>query len=134
MEMDESGLCPECGAHDYVSGQHVWLNNGDIVMKTGQTERLVLFESENLDPLMSGIEEIIGVSIEHIVQRGTTRLRVDAPSLVARMRRTPVTCAGKAQIVVKYRFWKGHMKNVGLQADGRNSGLTGCTLCGVSFV
>jgi len=64
--MDESGLCPECGAHDYVSGQHLWLNNGDIVMKTGQTERLVFFESENLDPLMSGIEEVTGVSIEHI--------------------------------------------------------------------
>jgi len=65
--MDESGLCPECGAHDYVSGQHLWLDNGDIVMNTGQTERLVFFECENLDPLMSGIEEIIGVSIEHIV-------------------------------------------------------------------
>ena len=65
--MDESGLCPECGAHDYVCGQHLWLNNGDIVMKTGQTERLVLFESENLDPLMKGIEETFGVSIEHIV-------------------------------------------------------------------
>src|SRR5450759_5480421 len=62
MEMDESGLCPECGAHDYVSSQHLWLNNGDIVMKTGQTERLVFFESENLDPLMSGIEEVTGVS------------------------------------------------------------------------
>src|SRR5450759_5065742 len=48
-------------------------------------------------------------------QREITRLRVDAPSLVARMRRTPVTCVRKAQIVVKYRCWKEHMKNISLE-------------------
>ena len=42
-------------------------------------------------------------------------VKVRAPSLMARMRRTPVTCVRKAQIFVKYRCWKGHMKNIGLK-------------------
>ncbi len=65
--MDDLGVCPECGANEYLSFQHQWLNNGDIVMQPRQTERIIFFDSDNLDPLMSGIEEILGVSIEHLI-------------------------------------------------------------------
>lgn len=59
--------CKECGAPQVVTGETLWLNNGDIVQKRDQRHRLILIESDNLDLLFSGIEEIIGTSIQHVV-------------------------------------------------------------------
>jgi hypothetical protein len=65
--MSEMGKCPECGVPDWVTAGQLWLNNGDIVQTGDQRNRLVLCESENIDPLFHNIEEIIGTSIEHII-------------------------------------------------------------------
>ena len=60
-------LCVECGAPAYITAEHLWLDNGDIVFKRAPWRRLAFVETENLDPLLSGVEKLIGVSIEHIV-------------------------------------------------------------------
>jgi hypothetical protein len=65
--MGEMEKCPECGVPNWVTGGHLWLNNGDIVQRNDQKNRLVLFESENIDPLFKNIEGLIGVPIEHII-------------------------------------------------------------------
>jgi hypothetical protein len=69
--------CPQCGIPEYISSEHQWLDNGDIVLRREPWYRMVFIECQNLDPLWRGIEEIIGVSIEHIVitaQRRAVRL------------------------------------------------------------
>jgi len=60
-------VCPECGVPDYITGEHLWLNNGDIVQTRDQGARLVLIEGENIDPLIRNIQEIISLPIEQIV-------------------------------------------------------------------
>jgi len=50
-----------------ITGEHTWMNNGDIVQSRNQSSRMVFIETENLDPLFKGIEQIIGVPIEHMV-------------------------------------------------------------------
>ena len=65
--MGETRSCPQCGVPAYVTGEHLWLNDGDIVQKRDLRNRIVLFEGENIDPLLHNIEEIIGSPIEHIV-------------------------------------------------------------------
>ncbi len=59
--------CPECGAPEIATSEHIWLSNGDIVHKRALSSRMVFLESENLDPLYRGIEQIIGVPIEHMI-------------------------------------------------------------------
>ncbi len=75
--MIELKPCPVCGIPEYVSSEHQWLDNGDIVQRREPWHRMVFMECDNLDPLWHGIEQIIGVSIEHIVitaQRRAVRL------------------------------------------------------------
>lgn len=60
-------ICPECGVPQYISSQHLWLDNGDIVNARLATERLNFMESEFLDPLIQEIEKLLGVPIEPIV-------------------------------------------------------------------
>jgi hypothetical protein len=64
-----SGLevCVECGVPDWVTWGQLWLNNGDIVQRGDQGNRLVITESENIDPLFRNIEELIGTPIDHII-------------------------------------------------------------------
>jgi hypothetical protein len=59
--------CPECGAPEIATGEHIWLNNGDIIHKRAHSSRMVFLESENLDSVYRGIEQIIGTPIEHLV-------------------------------------------------------------------
>jgi hypothetical protein len=66
-DLGEQEVCPECGVPVYVTREHSWLDNGDIVHSRDKERRLVFIESENIDPLLHGIEESIGVSIERIV-------------------------------------------------------------------
>jgi hypothetical protein len=59
---------------------HVWTNGGFIVQSGDPTHRMVLIESDNLDNLYRGIEEILGRSIERIVietKRRATRQYID---------------------------------------------------------
>jgi hypothetical protein len=59
--------CPECGVPEYITEEHRWLDNGDIVQKKDEKHRMLFIETENFDPLIRSVEEIIGTSIEHIV-------------------------------------------------------------------
>lgn len=59
--------CPECGAPKHITSEHMWVNSGAIVQSRESQTRMVFVESENLDPLFKGIENLIGVPIEHAV-------------------------------------------------------------------
>jgi hypothetical protein len=59
--------CPECGVPEYISREHLWLDNGDIVHSRDRSDRVAFIESENIDSLLEGIKNLVGVSIEHIV-------------------------------------------------------------------
>ena len=60
-------LCEECSTPLVFTAEHQWLNNGDIVQKRDHRHRLVFLESENLDPLFRGIEQIIGMPVDNII-------------------------------------------------------------------
>jgi hypothetical protein len=72
--MFESNTCPECGVPEYITKEHLWLDNGDIVQVRDQRHRLCLIDCENLDPLFRGIEELIGMPIEPIVVTAARRV------------------------------------------------------------
>ena len=59
--------CPECGAPEIITGEHQWMNNGEIVQKRHQSHRMVFVETENMDPLFRGIAQIIGAEVEHMI-------------------------------------------------------------------
>ena len=65
--MPDMDTCPQCGLPLYISSQHAWLPNGVIRARRESRQRLVLFECGNLDPLFTGISELIGVPIERLV-------------------------------------------------------------------
>jgi len=69
--------CPECKVPEYISREHSWLDNGDIVQSREEWHRMLFIETAGIDPLFRGIEEIVGESIEHIVitaQRRAVRM------------------------------------------------------------
>jgi hypothetical protein len=69
----ETKFCPECKAPEHITREHLWLDNGDIIVRAKPENRIVFVESENLDPIFKGIEEIIGVPIENIVLSAARR-------------------------------------------------------------
>jgi hypothetical protein len=71
--MIEQKPCPGCGVPDYISSEHIWLNNGDIVQGREFLHRILFIEIENLDPIIGTIEEILGKSIENNIVRSMTR-------------------------------------------------------------
>jgi hypothetical protein len=75
--MSEIAVCPKCGVPECISHKCAWLNNGDIVYRDSPEIRLVLAESERIDPLFNYMEQLIGGPIENIVftaARRTARL------------------------------------------------------------
>jgi hypothetical protein len=60
-------VCGECGIPLLVSGELNWEDNGVISSKTSPRNRWVFYESEVIDPLFRGIEQLIGMPIEHII-------------------------------------------------------------------
>ncbi|MFW6113375.1 MAG: hypothetical protein ACOC78_00425 [Actinomycetota bacterium] len=60
-------VCAECGIPLMVSEELSWGDNGVIYSSSSPKARWVFYESGNIDPLFRGIEELIGVPIEHIV-------------------------------------------------------------------
>lgn len=78
--MNGPEVCPECGVPRQFSENHVWTDGGCIVQSNNLSHRMVLIESDNLDALFRGIEEIIGLPIERIVietKRRATREYID---------------------------------------------------------
>jgi hypothetical protein len=71
----EIKMCEECGVPVPITGNYLWLNSGVMVQRDDQTRRLGFLESENLDPLYKGIENVIGIPIDRqvidIVRKGT---------------------------------------------------------------
>ncbi len=65
--MPEMNVCESCGVPLFVSSQHEWRNNGVILASRETRHRLAFFECGNLDPLFRGIEEILGIPIQHII-------------------------------------------------------------------
>jgi len=65
--MDGISVCNQCGVPALVGAELGWESNGVIISRTSPQNRWVFYESENLDPLFQGIEELIGVPIKNIV-------------------------------------------------------------------
>jgi hypothetical protein len=64
MAVADVTFCPECGTPEQLMSNHKWLNSGVIVLGTDETQREILVECENLDPLFKGIAEVIGMPID----------------------------------------------------------------------
>jgi hypothetical protein len=65
--MGKIDLCDECGVPLLISGSLNWEANGVISMAISPTNRVVLYEADIIDNLFCGIEQLLGVSLEHIV-------------------------------------------------------------------
>jgi hypothetical protein len=65
--MDGISRCGRCGVPTLVGAELGWESNGVIISKTSPQNRWVFYESENIDPLFRGIEELIGAPIENII-------------------------------------------------------------------
>ncbi|MDI6872858.1 hypothetical protein [Candidatus Solincola sp.] len=59
--------CAGCGVPVLVGKELTWRENGVVIQTKDPDHRMLFYESENLDQLFQGIEEIIGVPIGHIV-------------------------------------------------------------------
>ncbi|MDI7253452.1 MAG: hypothetical protein QME89_12980, partial [Actinomycetota bacterium] len=59
--------CPSCGVPLFIGRELRWGSDGVIHLARAPHNRMVLYESNIIDNLFRGIEELIGVSIEHIV-------------------------------------------------------------------
>jgi hypothetical protein len=59
--------CEECGVPAMVSTGLKWENNGVISLAASPLNRMVFFESEAIDRMFAGLEELILIPIEHIV-------------------------------------------------------------------
>ena len=70
-------LCPECGAPKRLIREFRWLSNGTIVQRKNPYHRLIFIECENIDATYRNVEEIIGLSIEHILIEAKRRATFD---------------------------------------------------------
>jgi len=65
--------CPECGIPLFIGRELNWEDNGVISLVRSPANRMVLYESRVIDSLFRGIEELIGLPIEHIVIESRAR-------------------------------------------------------------
>lgn len=65
--------CSGCDTPLAVSREQVWNLNGTITQASDPDHRMLFYESDNLDRLFRGIEEIIGVPVERIVIESKAR-------------------------------------------------------------
>jgi hypothetical protein len=68
-EWSMSGLdrCTVCGVPLMVSSELRWEDNGVISLASSPRNRMVFFESETIDQIFKGIEDLIGLQIERMV-------------------------------------------------------------------
>lgn len=66
-------VCRDCGVPTYITSEHNWHSGGFIVQRRDPRHIIIFVESENLEELLKGIEEIIGVPIERIVVNARRR-------------------------------------------------------------
>jgi hypothetical protein len=66
-------MCGTCGVPVVVGRELEWGDNGVINQVSDPDHRMLFYESEHIDALFAGIEEIIGVPIERIVIESKAR-------------------------------------------------------------
>jgi hypothetical protein len=66
--------CESCGVPKLIKGVFSWEDSGIISISYSPGARMVFYESGNIDNIFRGMEELIGIPIEHIV---TERKRRD---------------------------------------------------------
>ncbi len=71
--MSNLDTCEACGVPVMISRDLEWESNGVISLAASPRNRMVFFESEPIDSLFRGIEELIGMPIEHIVIESRAR-------------------------------------------------------------
>lgn len=71
--MEELKTCPGCGVPIIVSENLSWEANGVIAVRASPRNRFVFCESESIDEVLAGIEEMIGLPIAHIVLESRSR-------------------------------------------------------------
>ncbi len=59
--------CPSCGVPLFVGRELHWGDDGVIHLRRSPHNRMVLYESNIIDNLFRGLEELIGLSLEHII-------------------------------------------------------------------
>jgi hypothetical protein len=69
--------CPECGVPKRFVKEHEWLDNGTMVQRKNPDHRMIFIENENINATFSGVEEIIGMSIERIITEAKRRATYD---------------------------------------------------------
>lgn len=100
--MKEIPVCSQCRIPLMISRELRWESNGVITLARSPENRMVLYESRVIDNLFRGIEELIGMPIEHIViesRRREVRRYIE--------RRFPPLIGGM------FRVLKGHMAGKG---------------------
>ena len=75
--MPKIKLYPECGVPKRFVKEHAWLDNGTIVQRENPDHRMIFIENENIQCTFSGVEEIIGMSIERIITEAKRRATFD---------------------------------------------------------
>ena len=65
--MSELEICKTCGVPSMISAVFDWGDNGVISISYSPKARMVFYESDNIDNIFKGVEELIGLPIEHIV-------------------------------------------------------------------
>src|SRR4030042_2843391 len=86
-------VCQTCGVPLGISSGLKWESSGVISLSTSPLARMVFYEADLIDNLFHGIEEIIGISIRHLVvesRRRDTRKFIEAsvPDHINKMRQT----------------------------------------------
>lgn len=71
--MDGRESCPECGVPEYITGEFLWLDSGAIVQRRDPGHRVVFVECEHLDPVFSGIGQIMGFPVEPLIAESRRR-------------------------------------------------------------
>ncbi len=66
-------ICPVCGVPLRIGKYIQWNSNGTITQKSDPTHRMLFYECKHLDHLFTGIEDIIGLSIERYIVESKSR-------------------------------------------------------------
>lgn len=89
--------CPSCEAPLFVARELRWGDDGVIHLARSPQNRMVLYESNIIDNLFTGMEELIGVSIAHIVIESRRReVKKYIEGIFPAWIRRPLTAANEA--------------------------------------
>ena len=92
--------CKECGTPLMVSKENIWYDNG-VTAQAGDFEhRMLFYESDNLNALFMGIEDIIGIPIAKIIIESKRREVKDyVEKLISPLKRVAVRHVGIGMMI-----------------------------------